>query len=124
MANTRGRVLIPTNPEDKLKLADKVFAKHQQDGNTSELNNMDSDYDWLKVGPTIKQGQELHKKAEDLKGEMEKTYRLRDAILKPIDAHLTGTANYLKGKYSKKPKMMSDWGFEIDDTPKAPKKKP
>ena len=42
----------------------------------------------------------------------------------PLHAHITGSANHLKGKYSKKRKIMADWGFEIDDAPKAPKKKP
>ncbi len=124
MANTKGRVLIPGNPKDKLNLAQQVFDKHTADGDRSELKNMDSLYDWVKVGPNIATAQALHKKAEALKGEMEKTYRERDAVIQPIDFHLTGTANYLKGKYSQQPKKLSEWGFEIDDTPKAPKKKP
>ncbi len=63
MANTKGRVLIPGNPKDKLDLAEKVFEKNTADGANSELKNMDSVYDWDKVGPSIATAQALHKKA-------------------------------------------------------------
>lgn len=125
MATTKGRVLIPRNPDDLLKLAVKVHNKHLADGAKSELNNLDeTKYDWAKVAPTIPECQALHDKAEELKGEMEKTYRLRDALLQPIDIHVKGSSTYLKGKYSTNPKKLSEWGFAIDDTPKASKKKP
>jgi hypothetical protein len=124
MANTVGRVIIPGNPKDRLDLAQKVFDKHMADGAASELNNMASPYNWGTAGGAIKPSQVLHKKAEDLKGEMEKTYRERDTEMAAIDKHLTATAKYLKGKYSDMPKKLSEWGFSIDDTPKKPKKKP
>lgn len=124
MANTTGRVIIPGNPKDRLDLSQKVFDKHQADGTASELNNMASGYDWMKAGATIKPSQALHKKAEELKGEMEKTYRERDAEMASVDKHLKATVKYLKGKYSDSPKKLSEWGFTIDDTPPKPKKKP
>ena len=125
MANTKGRVNIPRNPDALLKTAGKVYNKHVADGTKSELNNMDeTKYDWVKVGPTIPICQELHDKAEALKSQMEQTYRDRDALLPGIDLHVKGSRDYLKGKYSKQPKKLGEWGFEIDDTPKAPKKKP
>jgi hypothetical protein len=124
MANTKGRVLISKNPEVSLKLAQKVFDKHVADGSKSELNNLDeTKYDWAKVGPTIAPCLAQHDLAEKLKGEMEKAYRLRDELLAPINFHVAGSKTYLKGKYSQTPKKLGDWGFEIDDTAKAPKKK-
>lgn len=124
MANTPGRIIIPGNPKDRLDLAQKVFDKHQADGTASELNNMANTYNWTTAGAAIKPSQALHKKAEDLKGEMEKTYRERDKEMEPIDKHLAAKAKYLKGKYADTPKKLSEWGFSIDDTPKKPKKKP
>ena len=124
MATTTGRVLVFRNPDKLLKLADKVYSKHQADGATSDLNNLDTaKYDWAKAGPSIKTCQTFHDKAEKLKGEMEQAYRERDALLPAIDTHVKGSRTYLKGKYTN-PKKLSDWGFEVDDTPKAPKKKP
>ena len=125
MATTKGRVLISRNPEELLKLAGKVYSKHQADGTTSELNNMDTaKYDWTKTGPTIAPCLAMHDRAEKLKGEMEETYRQRDGLMLPIDELVKGSSTYLKGKYSSNPKKLGDWGFEIDNTPKKPKKKP
>ena len=88
------------------------------------MNNLyKSKYDWAKVGPTIATCLALHKQAEKLKGEMEKAYRQRDELLAPINFVVKGSKNYLKGKYGESPKKLGDWGFEIDDTPKTPKKK-
>jgi hypothetical protein len=124
MATTKGRVLISRNPEKLLKLAEKVYNKHVTDGAVSELNNMDSSvYDWAKVGPAIPVCLGFHHDAEALKGKMEEAYRKRDALLKSIDEHVKGSRTYLKGKYSRQPKKLGSWGFEVDDTAKAPKKK-
>jgi len=121
---TKGRVLIPRNAEDLLKLAQKLVDKHQADGAKSELNNLDEEkYDWEKLAPTIPTCLALHNKAEKLKAEMEQVYRQRDALLLPIDFHVKGSSAYLKGKYSTNPKKLGEWGFSIDDTPKATKKK-
>lgn len=125
MATTKGRVNIPRNPGELLKIAAKVYDKHVADGAKSELNSMDETrYDWAKTGPTIAMCKAIHDKAEKLKGQMELAYRERDALLSGIDFHVKGSRDYLKGKYGKQPKKLADWGFEVDDTPKAPKKKP
>lgn len=124
MATTKGRVLISRNPEELLKLAGNVYKKHVADGTASDLNGLDAEtYDWSKVGPTIATCQDLHDLAEELKGKMEEPYRKRDALLLPIEEHVKGSSAYLKGKYAKQPKKLSNWGFEVDDTPKAAKKK-
>ncbi len=123
MATTKGRVLISRNPEEKLKLAKKVYDKHVADGTNSELNNLDAaTYDWAKVGPTIPTCLALHDLAENLKGQMEEAYRKRDALLAPITEHIKGSSTYLKGKYAKQPKTLGNWGFEVDDTLKPAKK--
>ena len=54
---------------------------------------------------------------------MEEAYRNRDALLAPIDDIVRGSSAYLKGKYSKNPKKLGDWGYPVDDTPKVKKKK-
>ncbi|MDI9366426.1 MAG: hypothetical protein QM541_15825 [Flavobacterium sp.] len=43
MANTKGRVVVSRNPEELLKLAEKVYKKHVADGATSDLNNLDAE---------------------------------------------------------------------------------
>ena len=117
---TAGRVLKPKNPEEGLKLADKVYKKHMADGANSELKNL-VDSNWDEVGPTIAEAREHHERAERLKGEMEAEYRLRDAAYAPIRTAIDDSARYLKGKYSKNPKKLAEWGYEIDDTKQSPK---
>ena len=125
MSTTKGRVLISRNPEGLLKLAARVYNKHLADGLTSELNNLDeTEYDWVKTGPTIEPCLQLHDKAEAFKAQMEQTYRQRDVLLQNIDHHVKGSSTYLKGKYSKSPKKLGEWGFQVDDTPKSSRKKP
>ena len=53
---------------------------------------------------------------------MEAAYRERDLLIPAIDEALKSSRNLLKALYSKNPKRLSEWGFEVDDTVKAPKK--
>ena len=117
-ATTPGRIKLPKGPKEVFELAAKIHQKHQADGATSELKNL-QETDWDKVGPTIVIGQGYHTEAERLKGLMEEQYRLRDAVLKPITVANSDSASYLKGKYKKTPKRLTGWGFEVDDTPPA-----
>ena len=117
-ATTKGRVHVPRAAKDGFELAAKIYKQHLADGAKSELHNLDG-MNWDVVGPTIVQGQEHHEEAERLKGLMEERYRLRDAAFAPVDEIVRASATYLKGKYAKIPKKLANWGFEVDDTPKA-----
>ena len=117
---TKGRVLTPKNPKENFELAGKIFAKHQADGATSELKNLDG-YDWTVDGPNAAAGLKKHMEAEELKGKMEAAYRERDVINVKIDGINKATSSYLKGKYAKNPKKLAEWGFTIDDSVKAKK---
>lgn len=120
MAKTPGRIAISRNPSEMLALAEKVFNKHVADGEGSQLNAL-VDYDWAKVGPTIAPARAKHIEAETLKGQMEAAYRERDLLLPPIDETLKASRNLLKALNAKNPKRITEWGFEIDDSAKAPK---
>jgi hypothetical protein len=123
MANTtKGRVLISKLPKEGFELADKIYQKHKADGATSELKNLDG-LSWDVVGPTVAAGLAAHNEAERLKGLMEAQYRLRDAAFAPVDAINRASSAYLKGKYARNPKKLTEWGFEVDDTPKVKKPK-
>lgn len=121
-ALTTGRVSLPKNPKEGFELAAKIYKKHQDDGDKSELKQL-VDIDWDVVGPTVATGLEYHAEAERLAGLAEEQYRLRDAISAKVQAANSDTASYLKGKYKKTPKTLVAWGFGVDDTPKAKKSK-
>ena len=120
---TKGRVVISPNFKETMDLAQKVYAKHLADDKDSLLNNLDGD-DWAISGPLIAPSIALHVQAEELTKQAEKLYRERDAKAATVKSALTTSKNLLKGRFSKTPKKLGDWGFEIDDTPPVKKTKP
>lgn len=120
MANTKGRITISQNPAELLELGTKVYGRHLSDGDNSPLNLM-QDYNWSVTGPAIEIALARHNEAEELKGKMEIAYRERDLLLPEIDKILRSSRNLLKALNAKNPKRIADWGFKVDDTPKAPK---
>ena len=119
---TKGRIAIPTNVEENLQLAGKVYEKHQKDGASSILNNLD-DMDWNAMGPNIALCLQKHLEAEDLKRKTEEAYRTRDLYLPQLNELLRASKGLLKGVYSKNPKKLGEWGFSVDDSPKVKKDK-
>ena len=119
---TKGRIAIPTNIVENLQLASKVYEKHQKDGDSSLLNNLD-DMDWNVVGPNIALCLQKHLEAEELKRKMEEAYRTRDLNLPVINELLRASKGLLKGVFSKNPKKLGEWGFSVDDSPKVKKDK-
>jgi len=118
---TKGRIAIPTNVEESLTLAEKVYDKHKLDGASSLLSNIEG-LDWNKIGPKIADCLKKHYEAEEYKRKMEEAYRERDNYLPEILEIVRTSKSLLKATFPKNPKKMGEWGYTVDDTPK-PKKK-
>ena len=121
MANNTVRITIPTNAADKLSLAEKIYKKHQADGDASPLKAITS-HSWDNNGPRISTGLEYHKEAEDLKAKSDLTYRKRDLEVTEVDESIKASRDLLLGIYRDNPKELSQWGFSVSDTPRAAKK--
>ncbi|MDX2302493.1 MAG: hypothetical protein NW226_06810 [Microscillaceae bacterium] len=119
---TKGRIDIPQNIEENLKLAQLVFDKHKKDGDASLLKSL-QDFNWDELGPNITVCLAKHLEAEELKRKMEQIYKERDLFLPQITEALRAGKSLLKAAYSKNPKKLGDWGFTVDDSPKAKKAK-
>lgn len=119
---TKGRIEIPRNIEENLKLAQKVFDKHKQDAAASLLKNL-QDIDWDKLGTEVAICLAKHLEAEECKRKMEELYRERDLYLPQIGEALRASKSLLKAAFSKNPKKLGEWGFTVDDTPKIKKTK-
>ena len=117
---TKGRINISANVPEGLALAKKVYTKHLADGATSPLTDLDG-VDWRVSGPKINTCLAKHEEAEALMRDAEAAYRDRDAIFAEITEINRVSKNMLKGKYTKNPKALGDWGYQIDDTPRAKK---
>jgi len=120
MTRTAGRISIPQNIPAILSLGTKVYKKHQTDGDTSQLSNLDGT-SWTEVGPTIEKALAKHREAENLKNRMEEAYRERDLYMPAIKDILVSSRNLLKAHNQKNPKRLADWGFQIDDSVRTPK---
>ena len=114
------RVPLSVSPEKIISLSSNIFEKHRSLGPSSPLKTME-DHDWDVEGPNTVIAQQLHNDAVKHKGLMEKAYRERDLLINRLDSINKASRTVLAGVYSKNMKRMSDWGFEVDDTPKAKK---
>lgn len=119
---TTGRIEISANVIEGLKLAQLVYDKHLADGARSILSELDG-LDWAVMGPKIAPCLANHKEAEALTKKAEELYLKRDADFAGIQEIVRASKNILKGKFTKNPKALGDWGFTVDDTPKPKKPK-
>lgn len=122
MANTKPRVVIPKNAEEKLDLAGKIFKKHTAMTTTSPLNALQT-HTWAVNGPQVATALTLHQQAEDLKRQAEQAYRKRDLLMEEITESILASRDLLLGVYRDNPKALGDWGFEVDDSGAVAKKK-
>ena len=121
MAKYNYRIKIPKNPAELIKLAKKIFAKHEADGDKSPLKLMKK-YSWEEVGPELIQCSEYQDQVESLEKQLEELYRKRDALLVQVDGAVKGSRDTLLGLNRDDPKSLGEYGFTVDDTPRPPKK--
>lgn len=112
MANSR--IDIPRNAEELLDLGVDIYKKHESDGDASPLKAL-KDYDWSVEGPKLNLALLKHKEAEALRRQMELAYKERDALLGNVEGIVKGSRDVLKGVYSKTPKKLGEWGFNVRD---------
>ena len=121
---TQGRINIPTNTTELLELAKKINDKHIADGETSPLKAM-QDYDWSTEGPKITTCKKNHDDAEEAARKAEQHYRQRDIDLPAIKDIVRNSAALLKSIYAKNPKILGDYGFQVNDSiPSTPETTP
>jgi hypothetical protein len=77
------------------------------------------DYQWSQVAT----GLTLHQQAEDYKRQAEEAYRKRDLLLAEIAESVKASRDLLLGVYRDNPKILGEWGFEVNDSVRATKKK-
>lgn len=121
MSNSKARVVIPSNPAELLDLAKKVSDKHIADAATSPLNSL-VDNKWSVTQPFIAPALAKHIEAEGLKKKMEEAYRERDKHYSEIEESVKASRDVLMGINKKNPKVLGQWGFVVNDTPKESKK--
>ena len=123
MAKQTLRIPIPTTTSELIKLGKAIHKKHLADGAVSPLKAME-DYNWDAVAADLTAAEALHTQAEEHRKKAEELYRERDAKIPNVKGAITSSRNILKGIHAKNPKKLGDYGFTVDDTPKAKKAVP
>ena len=114
------RVNIPSNKKDLLDLAAKVNTKHLADATASPLLLL-QDITWAVEGPKLALALTKHNEAETLKLAMEQAYRERDLIMQNTETVVRNSRDLLTGINRENMKRLGEWGFSIDDSPRAKK---
>ena len=122
MARTaKGRVKLPQWGGDFLNITKKIAEKHRALGENSPLKLLE-DYNFDDVAPLAATALTKHAEAEDYAGKAETAYRERDKNKPLLNDATRAALNLLKAKYAKNPKMLIEWGVEVDDSKVAPPK--
>lgn len=122
MARTaKGRVILPQWGGDFLNVTKNIVAKHKELGEKSPLKMLE-DYDFDEISPMADAAFTKHNEAEDYAGKAEAAYRERDKQKPLLNDATRAALNLLKAKYAKNPKMLIEWGVEVDDTKMSPPK--
>jgi hypothetical protein len=119
---TKGRVVLSKNPKENLDAATSIYNKHLALGANSPLNIL-HDVDWSITGAKIAPTMAEHTAAEFHKGESEKHYVNRDKNMPEITDAIKKSIALLKASFGNNPKLLTDWGISVDDSPKTKKPK-
>lgn len=98
----------------------KVADAHKDQGKDSPLTILD----WAEISPIITEAEDLDSKIGKLNRELEKlTERRRTLVEKPegLADFARKSRDILSGVYRNEMKKLGDFGFDVNDTPKARK---
>jgi hypothetical protein len=113
------RINIPSNPDDLIKLAQSIVAKHTADGAGSPLAALNM----ADMGTKTTTADTQNQSATQLYRDAEKATQNRDLAL-GTDNPVKGTVlNYarsvrdiLSGIYKGNEQQLGDWGFDVDQS--------
>ena len=124
MAARKPRVEIPRNPEELIKLLKAVTKKHDADGASSPLKDMNISAVKAQTAEADKQhtdGESFRKKAEDCTQARDKALGLSKKAVEDGTAiwHVMAMRDVLMGVYKGREQKLGEWGFTVDASPKA-----
>lgn len=113
------RITIPVNAGDLIDLAVAIEEQHLELEKESPLSLLD----WKTASGQVKEAQEVQKQINKLSKELEKLTERRNNLIGPLGDFVRSSRDILSGVYRAEMKKLSDFGFEVDDSPKAKKAK-
>lgn len=120
MAKRTFRVVIPSNPEQRLNLAELVLNKHTADGAASPLNTL-VDHAWTANAPKVAAARAKQDEINQLEKDLETMYKERNLLLDEVMNSVKASRDLLIGVYKSNPRKLGDWGYVVNDTPQKRK---
>lgn len=109
------RINIPTDPTEIIKLATAIHDKHVALAASSPLGGID----WTKIAPNLAPAAAFDSDADRLLKESQQAREKRDNLVPALTALVRSARDILSGTYSSELRRLEDYGFSVDDTPKA-----
>ena len=116
MAKTT-RITIPTVPGDLIQLAQDIEAKHTALGKDSPLALLKRS----EASPKIAEADDVNTKIEKMSKELEVLTERRRALTDYLGEFVRQGRDVLSGVYRSEMKKLSEFGFDVGDSPKAKK---
>jgi len=116
------RVNIPKNPDELIKLAQSIGAKHKDDGTGSPLVKLDmTDMD-AKTTTADTQNQnatKLYRDAETSTQNRDLALGSDNAVKGTVAYYVRSVRDVLLGLYKGNEQKLGDWGFDVDQSTKS-----
>ena len=122
------RIVIPATPDDLKTLIDAIITKHA----SYVLPAVSPLAVFLQQNPTINLAQmslDAQQAIDDNDAaaaeriQKESRKQQRDVLWNPVMAHLRKIGGFIVNTFVGKEKKAGDWGYTVDDSPRAPKKR-
>jgi len=85
------------------------------------INDPENNIDLAQNKLDAEAAKEQHDFAEEANREKEDLRQQRDNKINPVKINLEKTGGFIMKHYPKNPKKAGDWGYTVDDSPRAPK---
>jgi hypothetical protein len=115
MAKSNVRIPLPTNPSEGIALLKSVKAKHEELGAASPLAGLK----WSEISPALATADEKDGLSDKLRKQAEKATEARDAKMPVVTEALRSARDVLLGLNRDNPRVLGDYGFTVDDSPRA-----
>ena len=118
MKKQNARIPLPTSQSELIGLAGAIKTEHDEQGKASPLIVLD----WEENGPLITEAVQTDAKIKSLEKEIGILTERRSILADgPVVEFVRASRDVLAGKFRGQFRKLADFGFEVEDSPRAAK---
>ncbi len=124
--DNKNRIVYPPEFAEMVEIFRKMKAKHDSyPANKSPLQPFlnEQNIDLAADDKALKEAEKNEQKQLQTRKDSENATQQRNKLWQPVTAHLKDIGNYLMKLFSGEEKKAGEWGFTVDDSPRAPKER-